>query len=269
MPKKRSKVISFTRVIIPDSHGAHIDKNVAKVFLQDLAKIDPLEVVLLGDHLDAGGTFNSHQRNFTNEMTESYVDDIDATNYFLDAVQKQAPRARYHYLEGNHEGHIERWAARNFESAKDADLFLEHLGPESVLRLKSRGIQYYKRSEQYMGLSIPGAIKLGKCYFVHGISHSKHATATHLARFGANVVHGHTHRAQSNVERTVTSDGHGAWCPGTLARLQPLYKHTNPTNWSHGYGLQFVSRTGDFMHLNVPIIKGKSLFLSMIEALRP
>jgi hypothetical protein len=57
----------------------------------------------------------------------------------------------------------------------------------------------------------------------------------------------------------VTSAGFEAWCPGTLAKLQPLYMHTSPTSWSHGYGLQFVSSSGVFMHLNVPIHKGKSL----------
>ena len=65
-----------------------------------------------------------------------------------------------------------------------------------------------------MGLSIPGAIRLGKCCFVHGIAASKHATYTHLTRFGTNVVHGHTHRRQSAGERTVMSDGFEAWCPG-------------------------------------------------------
>src|SRR5678816_568017 len=103
------------------------------------------------------------------------------------------------------------------------------------IRDRQRGIAYYKRSEHYMGISIPGCIKLGRCFFVHGISASKHAAATHLARFGTNVVFGHIHRSQSVVERSVTSDGFGAWCPGTLAKLQPLYKHTEPSSWSHGY----------------------------------
>jgi hypothetical protein len=165
----------------------------------------------------------------------------------------------WHYLEGNHEQHVERWAARNFESKKDADALLEVFGPEAVLNLKRRHIRYYRRQTHYDEISIPGCIRVGKCHFVHGISHSKHAAATTLARFGASVVFGHIHRSQSVVERSVTCNGYGAWCPGTLARLQPLYKHTEPSSWSHGYAVQYVRPSGNFLHINVPILNGESM----------
>lgn len=256
------------RLIVPDSHGEHVDKKALKAMLADAKALRPDEVVLLGDHLDCGGTFSQHQRNYTKEMTESYDDDCDAANAMLDDLQATAPNAVFHYLEGNHEAHVERWASRVCVSKKTADMIIEKLGPATVLRLKERGIRYYRTSEHYMGLSVPGTIRLGKCYFTHGISHSRHAAAQHLARFCANVVFGHVHRSQSVIERTVTSDGFGAWCPGTLAKLQPLYRHTAPTSWSHGYGVQFVNRSsGRFIHLNVPIIDGSSLLLETADAI--
>lgn len=249
----------FARVVVPDSHGNHIDMPARDAFLRDLRGIEPREIVMLGDHLDCGGTFNSHQRNYTKEMTESYEDDVEAANRFLDAIQRAAPKAAIYYLEGNHEAHVERWASRIFQSHKDAEGYLERMGPQAVLDLKRRGIRYFRCSEMHMGLAVPGVIRLGKCFFTHGMSHSKHAAATHLARVGANIVFGHVHRVMSVVERTVTSAGFGAWCPGTLAKLQPLYRHTAPTDWSHGYGLQLVSSNGQFVHINVPIAKGHSL----------
>lgn len=258
---------NLVRVIVPDSHGAHIDPGAESAFLRDVAKLSPDQIVMLGDHLDAGGTFSTHQRNYTHEMTESYADDCAAANAFLDALQRAAPKAETHYLEGNHEQHVERWASREFSSKKDADALLERFGPVAALELRRRGIRYYKRSETYMGISIPGTIRLGKCFFVHGISHSRHAAAAHLARFSANVVFGHVHRAQSVIERTVTSDGFGAWCPGTLAKLQPLYRHTEPTSWSHGYGVQFVNPSGAFLCLNVPIHRGRSMLSDVAERL--
>jgi hypothetical protein len=255
---------NITRVFIPDSHGEHIDLTARDAFLKDLKALDPDEVIWLGDHIDAGGTFSTHQRSYTNEMTESYEDDTAACNLFLDLVSTAAPRASQKYLEGNHEAHVERWAAREFASKKDADKMLAVFGPEAVLRLKARGIAYYRRSEHYMGLSIPGTIKLGKVFATHGICASSNAAATHVKRFGANVVFGHIHRSQSVVQRTVTSDAQGAWCPGTLAKLQPLYRHTAPTDWSHGYGVQFVASSGAFLHVNVPIFKGKSALLDAV-----
>jgi predicted phosphodiesterase len=249
-----------TRIIIPDSHGAHIDWPAAEAFLADAKAVDPDEIVLLGDHLDAGGTFNSHQRTYTNEFTESYEEDCIQANLFLDRLQAACPKAKeIHYLEGNHEQHVERWAARNFQSHRDADMFLERMGPAAALRLKDRGIHYYRRSVFYQGLAIPGCIQLGKCFFVHGISHAKHADAVHLQRFGASVVFGHIHRSMGRIERTVTSGGHGAWCPGTLAKLQPLYKHTAPSDWSHGYAVQEVLASGQFHHTNVPIFGDRTI----------
>jgi predicted phosphodiesterase len=251
--------MNLTRVIVPDSHGAHIDKPARDAFLRDLRRLDAKEIILLGDHLDCGGTFSTHQRSYTNEITESYSSDCREANLFLDRIQSACPKAVIHYIEGNHEAHVERWASREFQCEEDAVSLLRDFGPSAKLKLKSRGIRYYRRGEFYMGCSIPGTIKLGKCYFTHGISHSKHATQSHLERFGANVVHGHTHRAQSSVERTVSSDGHGAWCPGTLAKLQPLYRHTAPSSWSHGYAVQFVAKSGRFVHFNVPIMSGRSM----------
>jgi predicted phosphodiesterase len=248
------------RLIIPDSHGAHIDWAAANAMLADAKALDPAEIVLLGDHLDCGGTFSTHQRTYTNEMTESYEEDCVQANLFLDRLQAACPNAKeIHYLEGNHEQHVERWASRNIANHRDAVAFLERNGPAHMLQLQRRGILYYRRSEFYQGLAIPGCFRLGKCFFVHGISHAKHATATHLERFGASVVHGHTHRSQSHVQRTVTSGGHGAWCPGTLAKLQPLYKHTAPSDWSHGYAVQDVLKSGVFEHTNVPIFGDRTI----------
>lgn len=257
----------LTRVIVPDSHGAHIDPRARAAFLSDLAQIKPDHIVMLGDHLDCAGTFSSHQRNYTNELAESYSDDVDATNALLDDIQACAPSASVDYIEGNHEAHIERWAAREFQSYKDAEMVVALLGPVGRLRLKERGVPYYRRSEFYDGLAIPGTIRRGRCFFTHGVSHAKAADSVHLERFGASVVFGHVHRSISVVSRTVTSDGHGAWCPGTLAKLQPLYRHTHPTTWSHGYGLQLVNQsTGTFLHLNVPILDGVSM-LSVVTSL--
>lgn len=250
---------SIVRVIVPDSHGEHIDIPARDAFLRDVEILDPDETVWLGDHLDAGGTFSAHQRSYTAEMTESYHDDCKAANTFLDMYQRRATRSVNHFIPGNHEMHIERWAARNFLNHKDAVDALDVLGPQAVLHLKRRGFKYYDGSKMHMGLSVPGTIRLGKCFFTHGISHSKNAAAVHLARFGANVVFGHVHRRQSTGERTVTSAGFEAWCPGTLAKLQPLYRHTAPTSWTHGYAVQFVAKSGQFIHVNVPIHKGKSL----------
>ena len=89
-----------------------------------------------------------------------------------------------------------------------------------------------------------------------------------VRRNGKSFVCGNTHRADSYIIRQVKSGTIGAWSPGCLCELQPLWQHTNPTEWSHGYGLQMVLSNGDFLHINVPIVDGKSLLSPLVEELK-
>ena len=259
--KTRDTKDDFVRVVIPDSHGAHISRSAAAAFLKDLKSLDPDEIVMLGDHLDCGGFLaQHHSMGFVAETTDSYADDVRATNDFLNQIQEAAPKANIHYLAGNHENRVERWCVtETLRNQKDAEFLLSVFGPEAVLGLKERGIQYYRSSERYHGLPVPGTIKLGECTYTHGISCGTHATYDHVKKFGISVVHGHTHRAQAATVRTVGGGVIGGWSPGCLAQLQPLYMATNITDWSHGFAIQIVSRSGKFLHLNIPIIDGESL----------
>lgn len=256
------------RVIVPDSHGSAIDPAARRAFLADVRRLDPDEIVLLGDHADLSGVLSRHAPLALADLEYSYTRDIEAAASFLDDLAAAAPRARsWHYLEGNHEAHLERWAVQTFSSRLDARTVIDTLSPAVLLRLDERGIRYYRQHERYQGLAIPNTIRLGRCYFTHGSFVSKHATAAHVEAFGVSVVHGHTHRAQAYVTRTITSEAIGGWCPGTLAKLRPTYLHTKPSAWTHGYAVQFVAkRSGRFLHVNVPIVKGTSLLGPLLDA---
>ncbi len=260
---------SKLRVIIPDSHGLYIDETAKRVFLEDLAILDPDQIVMLGDHVDVSGLFSSHPNNYVSELAYSYEDDCAAANTFFDQIQVAAPRASVRILSGNHEDHYARWCARTHRNEKDAQGQVELLAPEAKLRYKQRGFEHFETANTYHGLNTPGMFKWGKCFFTHGFSTAKHATATHVARVGACIVHGHCHRAQSYITKTVASDVVGGWCPGTLSMLQPLYRHNSPTEWSHGFGLQAYENSGAFLHINVPISGGRSFLRPLLSAIRP
>lgn len=248
------------RVVIPDSHGCFIDEAAAGAFLADLRSIDPDEIVMLGDHVDCSGFLAEHfVLGATVEATYSYEDDIAAANRFLDEIQKAAPRARIHYLEGNHEARVERWCVtHSLRHAKDAEALRNLYAPDARLALGRRGITFYRRSARHMDLPIPGTIQLGKCFFAHD-GKGEHAAAGMVRRFGAPVVFGHIHRQQAIMVRTVASGVIGAWCPGCLCQLQPTYGHVTISDWSHGYGLQTVLPSGVFQHTNALILDGVSL----------
>jgi UDP-2,3-diacylglucosamine pyrophosphatase LpxH len=257
-----------TRVCIPDSHGSEVDLVILGHVLRDIRRLHPREIVLLGDHVDAGGFLSKHAPLTREDLEYSYARDIQAANEFLDALQAAAPGADIRYLEGNHEWHAERWAVQHLANKVDADLVIDTLAPHRLLRLRERGIRFYRQHVKYQGIAIPNTIRLGRCYFTHGTCANKFATATHLAQFGENVVHGHTHRVQSFVSKTIRSESVGAWCPGTLAQLQPTYLHTAPSGWTHGYAVQFVNKSGRFLHVNVPVMHSGSLLRCLAEGPR-
>ena len=100
-----------TRIIMPDSHGCYADAPAMKAFMRDVKLLDPDEVVMLGDHVDCNGFLSTHGLpGALADCDYTYEEDIRAANKHLDALQRCAPRARIHYIEGNHEHRVERWA---------------------------------------------------------------------------------------------------------------------------------------------------------------
>lgn len=264
---QRRKSGDTIRVCIPDTHGAKVDKSALAAVLADVKTINPHEIILLGDHVDCGGHLaEQHVMGYVAETSYSYEDDLAHANAFLTALQEAAPKAKIEYIEGNHERRVETWAVtRTLRHKRDSEGLRKLYSPEFRLHLKQRGISYYRQSECYDGLTVPGIIKRGKCFFVHGISTSRNAVAATLAKIGGNCVFGHTHRHQAELIRLVGAGVIGGWNPGCLCELQPLWQNTDPTTWTHGYGVQLISPGGAFLHLNVPVIDGQSNFASLFK----
>lgn len=255
---KRAGKDDVVRAIWPDSHGTYADPVAMGVFLHDLALLQPEEVVMLGDHVDCGGFLAQHHViGYVAQGTYTYEDDVEAARQHLDQAQKAAPKAKFTYIEGNHEDRVERWCMQQtLANSKDGDYLRRAFAPCFLLGLAERGIDYVRRSVCYDGLSIPGTRRFGKCLFLHdpGISDPRRA----LARFGTSLVHGHDHASHANVSATVGAGEIGIWSFGCLALRQQLYAHSRPTGHTNGYGIQLVSRSGHFLTISVPIIGGVS-----------
>ena len=265
--KKRDEIV---RVIANDVHGSMMDRPAVEAFLADLKDWDPDEVVLNGDIIECGGFLAAHHTlGYVAQAEYTLQDDIAAGNWFLDEIQKAAPRAQIHFIEGNHEDRLERWVVdQTMRHAREAEFLRQLIGPEVLLRLKERGVTYYRRGEHHLPGLPPGWIKLGKIFFVHELGGGKNAASAAVGRTAGNVVYAHTHVSDSS---TTILPGVGlvaAWNPGCLCQRQPLWRHSNPTGWSHGYAVQFVSKQDTFLHLQVPISDGVSLAGSMHSRIR-
>jgi len=51
---------SYLRVIVPDTHGSQCDPAAIAAFLGDVERLQPREIVMMGDHLDCGGFLAEH-----------------------------------------------------------------------------------------------------------------------------------------------------------------------------------------------------------------
>lgn len=257
----------ITRVIAGDVHGSMMDRQAVDAFLDDLAKWNPDEIVLLGDIVECGGFLSAHHAlGYVAQTSYSWQEDIAAGNWFLDRIRESAPKATVHYTEGNHESRLERWIAdQTMRHSRDANFLMQLIAPEVLLRLKERGIHYYRRSETYIPGYPPGWIKLGKVHFVHELSGGKNAARDSVQRTAGNVVFGHTHREDT---ASVVLPGVGlvkAFNPGCLCQRQPLWRHSDPTGWSQGYAVEFVEDSGEFLHFHIPIWEGRSLAGSLLS----
>lgn len=265
--KHKSSKGDYKRVCIPDTHGSHADEDAISELLADIRELRPREIVMLGDHLDCGGFLAQHHAmGYVAETDYTFEQDVGCANQFLDDLQKAAPGAVIHYLEGNHERRIERWIVTQvLRNGPDARMLQRMFSVRGCLSLEKRGIHHYEQGKFYQSLSVPSTIRLGKCFFTHGHRTGQHAASQMLRDVGGNVVFGHTHRSDSYVMRNLVSGIIGSWCPGCLCKLQPMWSHTAPTMWSHGYHLQLCRSNDEFLPINVPIIGGRSFLVPLLR----
>ncbi len=261
----------WVRVVLPDLHGASQDKPTVSALINDLSHFEVDEIVMTGDMIECGGFLAQHHTlGYVAQTEYTYENDIAATNQFLDRIMEACPKVKkIHYIEGNHEHRVEKWcvtmAVRN---RRDADWLRQQVGIERVLELEKRGINFYRQSELYHDLSIPGTIKLGKCFFTHGISTAKHAASVHVQMFGGNIWFGHTHRGDAWDGHTVVAGHVGGWNAGCLCKKQPMWLHTNPSQWVNGYGIDVVAKSGNFQPIRIRIENGESMWLPLVKHAR-
>ena len=260
----------WVRIIFGDIHGMRQDKSAVSALLYDVKVMQPNEVVILGDMIDCGGFLAKHQTlGFVAECDYTYREDIAAANNFLDRLQEVAPNAVIHFIMGNHDDRVERWCVDQvMAKGRDAEFLMSVYGPVALLRLKERNIKVYKRDEIY-GEGLPrGWLRLGKMFFTHDLGYSVNAARVAVLQAGGNVTFGHTHRWDVSPVVFPSVGVCAAFNPGCLCLMQPMYMHSKPTNWTQGYDIDFVAKTGNFLRQHVPIWRGESLAGSMVERLR-
>jgi len=202
--------------------------------------------LFLGDVLDCA-IFSSHpKRKISENQTYDFKKlEVDPCNKMLDHVQKNT-KIHTHFLGGNHEERIERWAVG---AGAVGESLYSSISPETTLAAGRKNFTYTPYSPTtgdrlgFVQIVKPSTqMTSGGLVAVHGWSFAKHAAYVHLEKSRSqSIVFGHTHRAQTIVERDPWNGNPiKAFNPGTLSKLQPLYMTSNPSSWSHGFSIIYV-----------------------------
>lgn len=256
----------YVEVVFGDLHGNKHDPLAWSALIQDIAAIDPHRIVLGGDIIDCGGFLAEHHTlGYVAETADSYEDDCRVANQLLDQLQNTARRAQeIHYIEGNHEHRVERWClTQKLSHHKDIDFLRRIFCAQSVLSLEKRGIKFYEQGKCHMGLDVPGWIRLDKVYFTHRLSGARDAAEQALNKTASNVIFFDSHQACYKPLHKLGTGLISAFNPGCMCKRQPMYMHTNPSRWTHGYCVRFISRkTGNFC--TIPVAIGEESFGNII-----
>ena len=224
-------------IAFPDTHFPEQDEEALEVALRVHETLNPNYTIHLGDLMDCAMFSDYAKRTIPETVANDFKSlEVDPTNAFWDRVQENTLEHCY-YILGNHEARLERWAARNGQIALGLFNLIDPVNTVGKHRKDFTVIPYTD------GNNLGGAVHITKdLVAVHGFSIAKHAAAAHLGKSRTkSILYGHTHRDQRDTSRDPWSDRIiKAFSPGCLSKLQPLYAHGSPSDWTHGINLVYV-----------------------------
>lgn len=184
--------------------------------------------MLLGDYLDCESV--SHWLKDKARILENkrLLKEYELGNRELDYLAQFCPKITY--IEGNHENWVEQYIDHN----PSTEGLLE---VKKCLNLEARGIKYVKLNHLY---------KIGKLYFTHGIFATKYHASKHLAAYGASIMYGHTHNAQTAQMSMQMIKPVMAYGLGCLCSHSPYYLHNRPCNWIDQFAVVEFDEKGNF-----------------------
>jgi len=233
----------------PDMHIPDHDEEAVAVAMAAQREFKPDNVIIGNDLLQATPFSKFGNQTIKEAIALDFkTTELDPANKFIDEVQKYTKST--YFQEGNHDAHIERWAATHGS------------GAISVFNLISPKVNLSENRKNFIYVDQGTPIRLhDKLICVHGWSYSIHCAAAHRRKSPLqSVIFNHAHRMQSDTLTYPASDmPTTAMCAGCLCKRMPMYKHDgNPTGWTHGFWVAYVG-VHDFTMYSVPINKGRAI----------
>ncbi|MBW1996378.1 MAG: metallophosphoesterase [Deltaproteobacteria bacterium] len=239
--------IDYTLAFLAD---VHLDPSLppcpawegAKKFVKAM---QPDWIILGGDFMNMGAL--SHWDLQKRGLIEGkrYWNEIELAQKELDYLQKHCKKARFVYLEGNHEHWAKQYLERNPEMLGFIDVVKN-------LCLRERGFEWVEINRVY---------RVGKMNFLHGWYVNKYHANKTLQVMGDNCMYGHMHDHQATIMRLRASqEQYIAIAVGCLCDLNPHYQRNKPNRWVHGFGWVEYYGDGEFQAHHLFVNNGKVAF---------
>lgn len=240
-------VIPDTHVSTPDSVEGGIDPQAESVLFQAIPIIKPTMAVHIGDIGEWESVSHWQWKKRKRPPSEYILPRIDreaaAVNAWLDKLEgalDDVGCSKILVTQGNHEVWTDDFALEETRPEYEARV---------LLKAKKRGYEWHDHG-QYA--------KVGKLHFTHGGHftglHHAYKTATGLS---ASSMYGHFHSLE-HAHVSKLGGKYGAWCIGSLCKLNKRFLGGRPTNWAHAITVVHMESDGTFNVEIIEIFEGRA-----------
>tara|TARA_Y100000310_G_scaffold123065_1_gene121826 strand:- start:370 stop:1110 length:741 start_codon:yes stop_codon:yes gene_type:complete len=236
-------------LFIPDTHIPYNDRRAWKVLIKSIKQFQPEILVILGDFADCFSVSKHDKSPIRKTLLHK---EVDAVRDHLEQLEGLEIKRKI-YVAGNHEYRLERYITQ-----KAPELF-GLVDIPTLLKLPQNNWEYveYKRH-----------ICIGDLAVSHDYgSAGQTAHRTAAQRLGVPVVIGHTHRAASITRRSFhgkhTQSAMFGWL-GDVSEVDYMHQASAKTNWSTGFGIGYLLKSGEVVLHHIPIIGGAAILEGVI-----
>lgn len=210
--------------------------------------IEPDEIIILGDFADFY-SINQHGPKDP-QLVQLLLYEVDAVNEKLDELDKLFPKANKVFIEGNHEHRLSRYIRNR---AVELFGFLDTAG---LFKLRERSKWKFIPFDANQKYNVLGSHLLAR----HCPIGSNSRTTVNRAM--ASVIHGHTHRIETNQMCSLDGSWFIGISNGTLADIKsPVMDYLpNHAQWSYGFSICHVFPNRNFFNQVIQIIDNKCMY---------
>lgn len=230
-------------LLIPDCHFPWHHRRAYRLMLKAASSLPIKAVYLLGDYADFFAV-TSHQKD--PRLPQMLEKEIEAVNSGLDELSSTFKRAKFYYIEGNHEFRLARYLQER------APALFGMVDCPTLFKMGERPNWHWIPYGPNQKVKILNS----KLWARHEpLGASAKATATNA---GASLVYGHIHRIEESHKVAIDGNNHIAFSCGWLGdkRKDQVFGYVKRHHeWQLGFGLVWVDpRTRYFYHQKIQIL---------------